>query len=121
MRLWREGMMTHLFSEEFKRMAERVHLCARKHGFWSGKLARRSDGELIALMHSELSECLEALRHGNPPDEHIPEFNNATVELADLVIRAMDMAAKREWPLGAAIVAKAQFNESRPMRHGKKF
>jgi hypothetical protein len=74
------------------------------------------------LIVSELSEALEALRHGNPPDDKIPEFNGAVAELADAVIRAMDMCAARGWPLGEAIVAKHAMNKSRARMHGgKKF
>lgn len=104
----------------FTSVSSYIHNCARTKGFWEeGK--DRNDGELIALMHSELSECLEALRHGNPPDSHIPEFSGAEAELADTVIRIMDMAAARGWRLPEAIVAKMKYNEGRPHRHGKQF
>ncbi len=72
-------------------------------------------------MHSELSECLEAIRHGNPPSEHIPDYFGAEEELADLVIRVMDMACGRGWDVGNAIIAKMEFNGGRPYKHGKQF
>ncbi len=72
-------------------------------------------------MHSELSEALEAMRHGNPPDDKIPEFSGVEAELADAVIRIFDYAGARGLRLGEAIVAKAQFNKSRPPKHGKQF
>ena len=95
-----------------------VHSIACKKGWWEGE---RNDGELIALMHSEISEALEALRHGNPRSEHIPQFSGVEEEMADLIIRVLDAAAARGWRVGEALVAKIQFNQGRPYKHGKKF
>ena len=84
--------------------------------------APQNDGEKIALMHSELSEALEGLRAGNPPDDKVTEFSSVEVELADVIIRIFDLAGKREWDVVGAMLAKLQMNRGRPYRHGgKKF
>ena len=82
----------------------------------------RNKGELIALMHSELSECLEAIRQMPiPQDKHIPAYSSEVVELADAIIRIMDYSAAHNLPLASAIIAKILFNDTRPIKHGKEF
>jgi NTP pyrophosphatase (non-canonical NTP hydrolase) len=94
-----------------------IHYNAKTKGWWDQE---RNVAEGIALMHSELSEALEAARKGFPPDDKVP-YDNFTVELADCVIRIFDLAGGMELQLAEALLAKHEFNKSRPYKHGKKF
>lgn len=108
------------FQREFRFCQMLVHEIAIEKGFWEG---RRNDAEMIALMHSELSEALEVLRKTGGPIESdaIPGFSELEEELADVIIRIMDFAQGRGLNVAGAIVAKSRYNARREFRHGKEF
>lgn len=115
------GEGSKLFIEAFNKLAIHIYQRATEQGFReTGQ--EPSDERMILLMHSELSEAVEAIRAGNPPDDDIPEFSGYEAELADCIIRIMDTAVARNLRVGEAVIAKIAFNRTRPYKHGgKKF
>ena len=115
---------TSVFSEDFffrsgvDGFVHHIHQNAKNKGFWE---TDRCFGESIALIHSELSEALEAARHGNKSSEKIPGFSHVEEELADAIIRIFDLCAYNKFNISEAILAKHEYNKNRPYLHGKKF
>jgi NTP pyrophosphatase (non-canonical NTP hydrolase) len=72
----------------------------------------RETGTLLALIHSEVSEALEADRKG--------DADNFSEELADVCIRIFDLCGSRGIDLEAAISKKMEYNKSRTYKHGGK-
>ena len=68
-----------------------------------------------------MSEALEALRDGNRRDDKLHGFLGVEVELADVIIRIMDISCKRGWRVADALILKNAYNKTRPYKHGKEF
>lgn len=111
-------------------MIKAIHLNALRKGWWEdhSRLRDSNPGEAdrlyqvsrIMLVVTELAEAVEGIRLGNPPDDKVKDYDSLTVELADAVIRVLDLAGRFGLPLPQAILAKMAYNEGRSHMHGGK-
>jgi len=97
-------------------------------GISRSTLKTRNVGELLCLVHSEISEAMEGARK-NLHDDKLPHRRMLEVELADAMIRMFDIAGAYGLDLGGAIAEKRAYNanradhkmENRLKDDGKKF
>ena len=101
----------------FAQIQAAIHKTAIEKGWWDEP---RGAPECLCLMHSELSEALEAYRLGNPMSKKIAPFSQIEEELADVIIRILDYAEHHSFEIEKALVAKMAYNTTRPHRHGGK-
>lgn len=127
-------------------LAKEVHENAVNHGWWEKP---PSLPEALCLIHAELSEALEEYRNGSPlvygtcalsPDdcdfaltcENVghPDAGGEkagackperiAVELADVILRTLDLMAALGVDVDAVVMAKHRYNLGREYRHGGK-
>lgn len=93
-----------------------AHNTASEAGWYkepeTGKDIERNFGEVVALMHSELSEALEADRKGLM-DDKLPHRDGREVEFADCIIRILDTAAALGLDVPGALIEKNRYNAMR--------
>lgn len=79
-------------------------------------------GDLIALLHSEVSEMLEAYRDYKTTDPTIPRGKPEGIgsEAADVLIRLLHMCEKYDIDLGFEYRRKLSYNATRPYQHGRR-
>lgn len=121
-------------------LAQEIHENNIEKGFYEDE---KNIGEMLALIHSEVSEALESDRKdqytkldedlrndleldGTSPDydtRHFESFVKDTFEdeLADIMIRVMDLAAFKGIDLEWHIRQKINYNSKRQYKHGKKY
>lgn len=131
-------------------LTERAHRQSAGKGFHDyqpadQRTATALNAEVVALIHSEASEALEAMRTGKPVDKNwyphhaegcdeslnfegpspedctcIPKPEGVPSELADVVIRVMDFCGARGIDLEEVIIEKLDYNATRGHKHGGK-
>ena len=113
-------------------LADAAHANAREKGFHHDGLDDKQFLERhCMLLVGEVAELHEALRKGEA-DNHcdkaakmiemgLPGLTCAEEELADIMIRALDISRRLNIDITRAIQAKHGYNTTRPHMHGKKF
>ena len=99
----------------------RIHRNAVSKGFWGN--GKDNIPEKLALIHSEVSEALEEYRKGRMAmywkgKKCKPE--GFPVELADIIIRCLDLAEHLDINIETAIDHKMRYNAGRSYMHGGK-
>lgn len=117
------------FIQAFNDLAKTIHQDNVAKGFWpeGGRVdtesgfspGTRNVGESLMLTVTELSEGYEAWRK-DKKDDHLPHRDGLTVEIADAMIRLMDLSYGLGLPVAAALIEKLVYNRQRPHMHGKK-
>lgn len=109
------------FSNAIELMQQEIHQVNVDNGFYDNVQEGDVDFMIRAsLIHSEVSEFVEAVRESKDKSEHIPQFLAVEEELADIIIRVLDVSAHHHLDLAGAILAKTKFNAKRGYRHGGK-
>lgn len=121
-------------------LAKEIHQNNVNAGWWTdletgeslasiqGEKPKRNVPEMLCLIHSEVSEAMEGFRK-NLMDDKLPHRSMLEVELADAVIRILDMSEGLGLDIEGAITEKIEFNkvrsdhkiENRLKENGKKF
>ena len=127
-------------------LAKKIHENAIAKGLYENEI---NIGEKLCLVHSEVSEALEAVRKDHytklEKDWHIDGMadhnygitfyddetfkthfehsvkNTFEDELADTIIRVLDLCAYMNINIESHIKAKMRYNSTRPHKHGKNF
>lgn len=104
---------------DIRNMQHKVHELAKEKGWWDDP---RTPMECLMLIVTELAEAAEDLRTGNMCPPYVPGHKpeGFGIELADAVIRIMDLAEYMGYDLEHLMERKHEYNRTRPYKHGKK-
>lgn len=111
-----------------EKLGEECYRRSRANGFWESydvdsPQATMEVAVKIGLVIGECSELMEAWREGNPwaPCNKTPTLTITNEEIADVIIRMLDLASFLRVNVGDAVRAKLEFNATRPYKHSKRF
>ncbi len=113
-----------------------IHAIAKEKGFWDSPITVDTVPAKLMLVVSEVAEAMEADRKDKKADwdnYRGDESMNWELayerylkgsfgdELADIIIRVLDLSEYLGIDLSSHIEVKVEYNQTRPLKHGKKY
>ena len=112
--------MEHLTEFGLDALAALLHETAREKGFWDGEYTHDKIGNKLALVHSEVTEVLEAIRKSHGSEKVVEEMADVIIILLD-IYAAMRNEETVLHSLDEMLEKKMNINKDRPKLHGNLF
>jgi NTP pyrophosphatase (non-canonical NTP hydrolase) len=97
-----------------------LHETAIEKGFWDGEYSNDKIGNKLALVHSEITEVLEAIRKSKGSEEVVEEMADVIIRLLDIYAAMMNEGSVTH-SLDEILDKKININKERPRLHGNLF
>jgi NTP pyrophosphatase (non-canonical NTP hydrolase) len=101
-------------------LAAVLHETAIEKGFWDGPKDHDKIGNKLALVHSEVTEVLEAIRKNKGSQQVVEEMADVLIRLLDLYAAMMN-GGLIEHSLDEELNKKMEVNSNRTRLHGNLF
>jgi len=103
-----------------ERLAKLMHDTAKEKGFWDGDYSYDKIGNKLALVHSEVTEVLEAIRKDKGQIAIVEEMADVIIRLLD-IYQAMVEHGDISISIEKVLKEKMDINKKREKLHGNKF
>jgi hypothetical protein len=77
---------------DWQGFSKEIHQVNLSKGFWGEEPSKRNVGEALNLIHDEISEAV-MVRYSLTPDSKVPQIDEFTAEISDVMIRTLDLCA----------------------------
>lgn len=103
-----------LLSPSITELRNEAHKTAKRNGFHQNEMDELHLIRALALVHGEVSEAIEEIRKNGVTKD-------LTKELADVIIRVLDISGALGIDIEEALVSKMEENTKRSFLHDKRF
>lgn len=104
-------------SFDLEEMAAVIHVNAKTKGFWDENNGTIFYLKQLAMVHSEVSEVLEAIRKEKGEQQVVEEFADIIIRVLDLYM-GMKQDGYTDLKLEQVLRDKLKINTERPRMHG---